>query len=179
VAVAGAARKRLAATRQAPTTMPAPSCGTKQAQGSKPWRRIADPPKTGPESRFPRALAHRWRGGRPRIPPKARRAIPGALEALRGPSYGPACAALRPLQATARGGARKASVAPMPPEACRRGRDLAARRLPARGGHDMAAPMPPQAGAWPQCRPRRAGSNKFPPRHAAKHFRTTMFWRFT
>jgi hypothetical protein len=53
-----------AATRQARTTMPAPSCRAKPAPAMMPLRRIADPPKTGPESAFPRALLHRQgRGG--------------------------------------------------------------------------------------------------------------------
>ena len=69
----------LAATRQAPTTMPAPSCRTKPAPATMPWRRIAHPPKTGPESALWRALLHRRGAGKGEVPRRAKRGLSAPL----------------------------------------------------------------------------------------------------
>ena len=126
----------------------------KPAPATMPWRRIEDRPKTGPKPAFPRALAHRWRGGRPRIPPKGRRAILG-----RWRPYAGHCARRSPRR-------------------CRRCRP----GLPPAGGTTWPPPMPPQARAWPHCRPRAlcrprpdAAQPSLGRRSRQKHFFAGMF----
>jgi len=88
VAPAGAAARK----RQARM----PPRATKPAQATKPGRRIAHPPKTGPEPAFRRALAHRQAMGGGGVPDAPKQGPQKPFLALHRPSYGPACPALPP-----------------------------------------------------------------------------------
>jgi hypothetical protein len=187
-----------AATRQAMPTMPAPSCRAKPAPatisphagpgdhdaamaapGRRGWAHRYRPGRRTPGRPARRMRLERATGayiapvgrGKARSTTHAPAGVSGAFLAQRGASCGPACLALRPLQATARGGARKSSVATMPAPSCR------AKPAPATipphagpGDHDAAPALAALAGAtiprsqaWRCCRP--AGRGR--PGHAA------------
>jgi hypothetical protein len=130
-------------------------------------REQSGPARGMPEKRATGAYIAPVGRGKARSTADAPARVSGAFLALREASCGPACLALRPLQATARGGARKASVATMPPEACRRGRDLAA-------PHSLPCRPPRCRPPWP-APPRGLQTQVCAAHSAAKRFHARMF----